>query len=84
MRYIIVDEHGTITNACDWDGETEWSPPENCTAIKTDEGEIGGTYIAGVFEPAPTPPAPVAPAISLEDEVALMREQLAALLGKGE
>ena len=63
MRYIIIDADGLITNAIDWDGEAEWSPPEGSTAVQVDEGgEIGGTCIGGVYAPPPTPdPVPVVP-----------------------
>ena len=59
MRYIIIDADGLITNAIEWDGVTEWAPPEGCTAVQVDEdGTIGGTCIDGVYAPPPTPPTP--------------------------
>ena len=63
MRYIIIDADGLITNAIEWDGVTEWAPPEGSTAVQVDEdGIIGGTCIDGVYAPPPTPvPVPVAP-----------------------
>ena len=63
MRYIIIDADGLITNAIEWDGVTEWAPPEGCTAVQVDDlGETGGTCIDGVYAPPPTPePVPVAP-----------------------
>ena len=63
MRYIIIDADGLITNAVEWDGVTEWAPPEGYTAVQVDEdGTIGGTCIDGVYAPPPTPePVSVAP-----------------------
>ena len=56
MRYIVIDADGLIINAIEWDGEAEWVPPEGGTAVQSDdEGEIGGTCIGGVYEPAPIP-----------------------------
>jgi hypothetical protein len=85
MRYIIIDADGLITNAIEWDGVTEWAPPEASTAVQTDDlGIIGGTCIDGVYAPPPTPePVPVAPtfeqlvaqAVSFADLKALVMEQ---------
>ena len=62
MRYIIIDADGLIINACEWDGVTEWAPPEGCTAVELEAGSSGDSYIDGVVVPAPTPePVPVAP-----------------------
>ena len=87
MRYIIIDADGLITNACEWDGVTEWAPPEGCTAVQVDEdGIIGGTCIDGVYAPPPIPePVPVAPtfeqlvaqATSFAELKKLVAEQLA-------
>ena len=85
MRYIIIDADGLITNAIEWDGVTEWAPPEGCTAVQIDDlGTIGGTCIDGVYAPPPTPePVPakptfeqlVAQAVSFADLKALVMEQ---------
>ena len=55
MKYIIVDADGLITNAIEWDGEAEWSPPEGCTAIASEDGGPGDSYIDGVVVLAPVP-----------------------------
>lgn len=65
-RYAMVDGEGTVTNICEWDGESEWSPPEGITLIQCEEepnAERGGTYIDGVFTRHPdhiTQPEPEA------------------------
>ena len=62
MKYIIVDADGLITNAVEWDGEAEWSPPEGCTAIESEDGSPGDSYIKGAVVPAPVPePEPAVP-----------------------
>ena len=62
MKYIIVDADGLITNAVEWDGEAEWSPPEGCTAIESEDGSPGDSYIDGAVIPAPVPePEPAVP-----------------------
>jgi hypothetical protein len=44
MRYVIVDEAGLAVNACEWDGETPWVPPERHQAILSEEAPIGATW----------------------------------------
>ena len=86
MRYIIIDADGLITNAVEWDGVTEWAPPEGCTAVELEAGSSGDSYIDGVVVPAPVPePVPVAPtfeelvaqATSFAELKKLVAEQLA-------
>lgn len=56
-NYAIVDATGMVINVTAWDGESEWTPPENTVAIKCgDSGAgIGWTYNDGVFTPPPEP-----------------------------
>jgi len=62
MKYIIIDADGLITNAIEWDGESDWSPPEGCTAIESEAGSPGDSYIDGAVVPAPVPePVPAVP-----------------------
>ena len=62
MKYIILDADGLITNVIEWDGESEWSPPEGCTAIESEDGSPGDSYIDGAVIPAPVPvPEPAVP-----------------------
>ena len=86
MKYIIIDADGLITNAIEWDGESEWSPPEGCTAVASEAGSPGDSYIDGAVVPAPVPePEPVVPtfedlvaqATSFADLKRLVAEQLA-------
>jgi len=72
MKYIIIDADGLITNAIEWDGEAEWSPPEGCTAIESEDGSPGDSYIDGAVVPAPIPePVPEPePAPTFEELVA--------------
>ena len=69
MKYIIIDADGLITNAVEWDGVAEWSLPEGCTAIKSEAGSPGDSYIDGAVVPAPVP-EPVPPPPTFEDLVA--------------
>jgi len=89
MKYIIIDADGLITNAVEWDGVAEWSPPEGCTAIESEAGSPGDSYIDGVVIPAPPPPVPepepavptfeelVAQASSFEELKALVAAKIA-------
>ena len=69
MKYIIIDADGLITNAIEWDGEAEWSPPEGQTAIQSEDGGPGDSYIDGTVVPAPVPD-PVPPVPTFEELVA--------------
>jgi len=55
MRYALINNQNIIDNIISWDGETEWTPPENMTVINVDGVDcgIGWTYDGTVF----TPPA---------------------------
>jgi len=33
MIYAILDSEGKCINRTVWDGESDWQPPEGCTAI---------------------------------------------------
>ena len=61
-RYAMVDAEGNVTNICEWDGESNWAPPDGITLVECDghpEAERGGTYINGTFARM-TDPEPVA------------------------
>jgi hypothetical protein len=78
-RYAIINEDGVVTNICNWDGVTPWSPPEGSIAIKSNEAEINDTYKDGVF----THPEPVAvPEISIKNQIVSLQEQLDELIAK--
>lgn len=49
--YAVIDQSGLIVNVINWDGEAEWTPPENMTAVECgDENcQIGGRYSDGKF-----------------------------------
>jgi hypothetical protein len=54
MIYAIIDQFNSVINVIFWDGESQWIPPENCTAVHV-TGEsavsIGWTYVDGEFIP---------------------------------
>ena len=60
MNYAILDSTGTCINCVQWDGESDWQPPEGCTAVPDPES----TYSIPVPEPQP----PADPLASLTDE----------------
>ena|ERR1035437_8021261 len=72
MRYAIVDENGLIVNCVEWDGVSDWSPPEGCEAIQSDEGSIGDSILEGVLiQPDPPKPAPM----TLQDQISALEAQ---------
>jgi len=69
MNYAILDLAGTCINCVQWDGESDWQPPEGCTAV-ADPDNLYPIYT----EPQPEPEAKADP---LAD---LTAEQKAALI----
>lgn len=45
-RYVVidVDQGNLIVNAVEWDGVTEWSPPEGCIVEQSDTAQIGDIW----------------------------------------
>lgn len=35
-KYAIVNQSSIVNNIIEWDGVGQWSPPEGCTAIPTE------------------------------------------------
>ena len=60
INYAILDSDGTCINSVQWDGVTEWQPPEGCTAVPDPE------FNYSIPMPEPQPPAD--PLASLTDE----------------
>jgi hypothetical protein len=60
MIYAILDSEGRCINRILWDGESEWQPPEGCTAV-ADPDNLHSVYV----EPEPEPADPLA---TLTDE----------------
>lgn len=58
MKHIIVNADGLVINVIEWDGTAKWSPPEGGTAIKSEHGSSGDTFIRGKVIPAPVPKRP--------------------------
>jgi hypothetical protein len=38
-RYVVLDQDGKFENIVVWDGESEWSPPENHRLVLEDSDE---------------------------------------------
>lgn len=66
MQYAILNAEGICINRILWDGESDWQPPEGCTAV----ADPDNTYPIHQ-EPQPEPTDPLA---------SLTEEQKAALL----
>ena len=84
-KYAIVDSENNVTNICEWDGESEWSPPEGTTAILCEDkpdAERGGTYIDGVFSRAVVEFPVAEPELSPAEQIAEMQAALASLMAK--
>ena len=58
-RYLIIrDKDGLVTNAVEWDGDTEkWQPPAEHSTLLSDKGNPGDTFDGSVF----TPPVVIPP-----------------------
>ena len=57
MRHAII-ENGVVVNVIEWDGQSEWSPPDGTQAVQSDAAQIGWPYRDGQFISPPPPPAP--------------------------
>lgn len=66
MQYAILNEDGKCINRILWDGESEWRPPDGCTAV-ADPDNLYPFHL----EPQPEPGDPLA---------SLTEEQKAALV----
>ena len=67
MQYAILNADGVCINRILWDGETDWQPPDGCTAV-ADPCNLHLIYV----EPQPEP--------DLDPLASLTPEQKAALL----
>lgn len=70
MQYAILNSEGHCINRALWDGESDWQPPEGCTAL-ADPDNLHPIY----KEPQPKPA--VDPLSTLTDE---QKAALVALL----
>lgn len=52
MGYAIVDSTGLVTNIIEWDGASDWAPPDGQQAVPlTNNGGISWHYTNGEFTP---------------------------------
>lgn len=75
--YAEVDSTGEIVNIVQWDGEGDWTPQDDgVTAVKCESqnAQIGGSYLDGIFS------APPVPALSVAELIAAADSQKSALL----
>lgn len=52
MKTFFIIENGTVVNAIEWDGESQWSPPSGSEAVARPEGSeawIGWMYDGSEF-----------------------------------
>ena len=73
IQYAILDSEGRCINRVLWDGESDWQPPEGCTAV-SDPNNNHPIYVEPQLEPEYDPLATLTP----EQKAALL-----ALLAKG-
>ncbi len=57
MNYAILNAQGQCINRVLWDGESDWQPPEGCTAVP-DPDNLLQIYAESQSEPEAAPPAP--------------------------
>ncbi|MGE5501867.1 MAG: hypothetical protein ACM3W4_08065 [Ignavibacteriales bacterium] len=49
-RYALVDGDGLVVNVVEWDGVSDWSPPEGLTCMEADEAvSVGWTRQSGAW-----------------------------------
>lgn len=54
MIYAILNSEGRCINRVLWDGESDWQPPDGCTAI-ADPDNLHPIYVEQQPEPDPEP-----------------------------
>lgn len=64
-KYALINNQNIVQNVISWDGESNWTPPENMTCLNVENIEcgIGWAYDGSVFTepvvvartPEPTP-----------------------------
>lgn len=67
IAYAILDSEGKCINRVLWDGETDWQPPEGCTAVPDPDG----TYQIYV-EPQPEPEPDLLVSLTPEQKAAIL------------
>jgi hypothetical protein len=54
MQYAILNSDGRCINRVLWDGQSDWQPPEGCTAVP-DPDNLHPIYVEPQPEPEPDP-----------------------------
>lgn len=67
MEYAILNSEGQCINRILWDGESDWQPPEGCTAVE-DPDNLYSIY----REPAPEPEVDPLATLTNEQKTALL------------
>lgn len=53
MRYMVID-NDKIINIVNWDGQSDWSPPNGAKIVKMNDDEIygvGGKFVDNEYVP---------------------------------
>jgi hypothetical protein len=66
-QYAILDNTGRCINRVMWDGESDWQPPEGCTAV-ADPDNLHPIHA----EPQPEPAADLLATLTEEQKAALL------------
>lgn len=79
--YAVVDENNTISNICEWDGESQWQPPAGSRAVLLPpDGNIGDTVNkANVLIKAPPTPSIPPKSLTVEEKLARIGLTIAEL-----
>lgn len=67
MQYAILNAEGICINRILWDGESNWQPPEGCTAV-ADPDNLHPIYA----KPQPEPPVDLLASLTEEQKAALL------------
>lgn len=51
QRYALINSENIVENIASWDGQAEWTPPENmiCLNVENIQCDIGWTYNGSTF-----------------------------------
>ena len=75
MKHAIINSDGLVVNVIELEDGSDWTAPEGCQNVQSDEAQIGWSYGEGVF----TAPVVVVPEKTNAEKKAQFLTQIAVL-----
>jgi hypothetical protein len=83
MKWALVDSSGMVQNVIEYDGVTEYTPPEGISLQQVNEWvQIGKAHDAAEPIPEPVIPQPVQPTLAdLQAQLSSIQERISSMVG---